>query len=341
MIPGLEWMGLKHGCSGKIGVTVFFVLSGFILAYAYGERDWGRQFGTAAREFWRSRFARIYPLHWLMFLAALPLGLNSHSARVSVHEFPWLLTLTERLWPGYAAGAQPDKAAWTLSVEVLFYLLAPLLFLILCRRKQPLAAAASLLVGGTALATTAALVFPTLNWTGYIRLPEFLLGITGFHLSRRVNLSRFAPGLMVAGVTALIAGAVGESLFEWPFYFFGYAPGALLVILGCGGVSGRTERVLSHPMLVLLGNASYSLYLFHDPVLRYTKVILDRAGMVLPAPWNVLAGAFLFAATIAGSVLCYKVYEHPARVRLRALFQRRTKPAPQSGEVLAATPPLG
>ena len=80
MLPGLEWMRIPANCTGRAGVTVFFVLSGFIMCYSYGDRDWTGRFGGNAREFYWSRFARIYPLHWLMFLFALPLGLNSLTA---------------------------------------------------------------------------------------------------------------------------------------------------------------------------------------------------------------------------------------------------------------------
>ena len=95
IVPGFAWVKVNY-LPGRIGVAVFFVLSGFILSYTYGARNWTREFARNSREFYWSRFARIYPLHWLMFLIALPLAMNSHSLRPTPSSFPWLLTLTDK-----------------------------------------------------------------------------------------------------------------------------------------------------------------------------------------------------------------------------------------------------
>jgi peptidoglycan/LPS O-acetylase OafA/YrhL len=327
MLPGLEWIKVPAYCTGRAGVAIFFVLSGFIMNYTYGDRDWTGRFGGNAREFYWSRFARIYPLHWLMFLFALPLGLNSNTARVSVSEFPWQLTLTDMLWPGHHAGAQPVKAAWTLSCEVLFYLLAPVFFLVLCRRKRPLAASIILLLGITAVMLAVISLFPGGYWLAYGYLPEFLLGIAGFQLARRVNLSRVGLPLLVGGVLLLIVAVMANLL--WPCYLahFYYAPGALLLILGCANAAGAIGRFLSLPWLVLLGHASYSLYLMHDPILRYFKVLLDINGIVPSFPLNILIGAATSGGIIVAAILSFKYYENPARLKLRSLLKRDIRPA--------------
>jgi peptidoglycan/LPS O-acetylase OafA/YrhL len=327
MLPGLEWMRIPANCTGRAGVTVFFVLSGFIMCYSYGDRDWTGRFGGNAREFYWSRFARIYPLHWLMFLFALPLGLNSLTARVSVSDIPWQLTLTDMLWPGHDAGEQPVKAAWTLSCEVLFYLLAPVFFLMLSGKKRPLAVSVVLLLGITAAMLALVSLFPGGYWLAYEYLPEFLLGIAGFQLARRVNLSRAVSPLLVAGGLLLIVAVLANLLLPCRFIHLYYAPGALLVILGCANAAGYIGRFLSLPLLVLLGHASYSLYLLHDPVLRYFKVWLNRNGIVLLFPWNILTATAVFGGIIVAAILCFKYYENPARLKLRSLLKRDIKSA--------------
>jgi len=327
MLPGLEWMQIPANCTGRAGVAIFFVLSGFIMSYTYGNRDWTRQFGGNARDFYWSRFARIFPLHWLMFLIALPLGLNSHTARVSVSEIPWQLTLTDMLWPGHHAGAQPVKAAWTLSCEALFYLLAPVFFLVLCGRKRPLAASVVLLLGITAVILAMVSFFPGGYWLAYEYLPEFLLGIAGFQLARRVNLSRVGSPLLAGGMLLLIVAAMANLLRPCNLVHFYYAPGALLVVLGCANATGSIGRFLSLPLPVLLGHASYSLYLMHDPILRYFKVWLDRNGIVLLFPWNILIGAAVFGGIIVAAILGFKCFENPARLKLRSLFKRDVRRA--------------
>ncbi|HXR05557.1 MAG TPA: acyltransferase [Verrucomicrobiae bacterium] len=326
MLPGLEWMQIPYNCTGNIGVTIFFVLSGFIMCYTYGDRDWTGRFGGNAGVFYWHRFARIYPLHWLMFFFALPLGLNSHTARVSVSEIPWQLTLTDMLWPGHHAGAQPVKAAWTLSCEALFYFLAPVFFLVLKRVKKPLAVSVLLLLGLTAAMPAMVKLFPGGYWLAYEYLPEFMLGMAGFHLARRINLARVGYPLLTGGVLLLLVATMVN--LHWPCYLarFYYTPGALLIILGCANAAGTTGRILSMPLLVLLGHASYSLYLMHDPILRYLKAWLDIEGIVLPFPWNILIGAVVSGGIIVGSILCFKYYENPGRLKLRSWFERDTRP---------------
>jgi peptidoglycan/LPS O-acetylase OafA/YrhL len=325
MLPGFGWLvGYTHSF-GRIGVCVFFVLSGFILSYSYGEQDWRGAFAKNAGQFYWSRFARIYPLHWLMFLVALPLGLNSRTARVSVSEFPYLLTLTDSLWPGHPLVPQPVKAAWTLSCEVFFYLLAPLCFLALCRRKNPLALAGAMLASYTVLIVFLALKFGDLNWAAYVRMPEFLLGIAGYHFSRRVDLARLANKLFFAGIALLACVSIRDVVFGLPqlFYSFAYAPGALLVILAFASMRGAAKDLFSHPSLVLSGNASFALYLMHDPALRYLKVLLERNHIVLPRMWSFFVAVPLFAVLLVAATMCYKFYENPIRLKLRTLLQRR------------------
>lgn len=326
MLPGLEWMRIPATCTGQTGVTVFFVLSGFIMCHTYGDRDWTGRFGANARVFYGHRFARIYPLHWLMFLFALPLGLHSHTARVPVSEIPWQLTLTDMLWPGHHAASQPVKAAWTLSCEALFYLLAPVFFVVLQRVKKPLTASVVLLFGITGALLAMIWLFPGGYWLAYEYLPEFLVGMAGFHLARRMDLSRIGfPLLAGGGLLLVLAAAVN---LHWPSEIgrFYYTPGALLVILGCANVAGATGRFLSLPFLVLLGHASYALYLMHDPILRYLKASLDIEGIIFSFPWNIIIGAVIFSGIIGASILCFKYYENPVRLRLRSRLERGARP---------------
>ncbi len=240
------------------------------------------------------------------------------------------------MWPGFTPGSPPDKAAWTLSVEFLFYVLAPLFFWLLCRRKSPLAILGVIIPLYVAAVTLLILLFPKLDLIAYCRLPEFLLGVAGFHLLKQVNLSRIAPWLVCLGAGLLTAGAVGDSRIDWVnFYFFGYAAGSVVVILGFASLTGRLRTFFSNRRLVLLGNASFALYLLHDPVLRYSKVLLNRSNITLHSFEGIFIGLVLFACTVVGSVFCYKLYENPVRLKLRSMIQ---SPAAASPAVKVADP---
>lgn len=331
MLPGLEWLGFETGFPGKAGVRIFFVLSGFIISYTYWNRDWSFKFGASTRDFYWNRFARIYPLHWLMFLAALPLGLNSPTARITVSHIPVQLALIDRLWPGFFSGSMPVKAAWTLSCEVLFYLSTPLLFWFLTRRKNPLLASINLLVIFTGGILALDLKFPGLDWTAYIELPQFLLGIVGYHLTQRVNLSRWANPLIVGGLLLIgVAGYFNRFLHIEMINYTSIAPGALLLILGCATASGRVGSFLSRPFVVLLGHASYALYLMHDPTLRYLRVILYRKEIVFSFPVSIMVAITVFCLITAASIVCFKFYENPMRLKLRSLMKHK----PQSAQAI-------
>ena len=335
MIPGTGWIHTATGWPGKAGVSLFFVLSGFILNYSYGEYDWTGAFRKTSRDYFVGRLARIYPLHWLMFVVALPLGLNSNTARVRVADFPWLLTLTDRMWPGYTAGNSPVKVAWTLSCEAVFYVLVPLILWFLRDRRRPLAASVALWAGCGALVFLLVSWLPTLNWSGYVFLPEFLVGIVGYQWYRRPESRGYGHLLLIGGLLLMAAWVMIERAWSNPYSFLGYAPGSLGIILGCADLRGPVGRFLSWTSLVLLGNASYALYLIHDPVLRYTKVLLDRRGVVLPFWLSVVAAVGLFVVCCGLAILCYLVYETPLRLKVRAWFHNYAKPAP-----VAAAPSL-
>ena len=107
--------------NGFTGVTFFFVLSGFILTHTYRDSLSG---SADLRKYFVARFARMYPVYLLALLIAFPMW---HKA-VRPAEIVRMLTLTQSWGPstsplGYVAIMQ----AWTLSVEMFFYLFFPLI----------------------------------------------------------------------------------------------------------------------------------------------------------------------------------------------------------------------
>jgi peptidoglycan/LPS O-acetylase OafA/YrhL len=104
--------------SGYTAVTLFFVLSGFILAYNY-ERI--RSYG----EFWVSRFARIYPIYFLSLLPAFITPHWSHHPRPGAVGLILTFSLLQSWWIPLAPSL--NAAAWTLSVEAFFYAAFPFL----------------------------------------------------------------------------------------------------------------------------------------------------------------------------------------------------------------------
>jgi Acyltransferase family len=138
---------------GYVGVSFFFVLSGFILAYTYRRK-------LTKAEFWGARFARIYPAYLLAFIIILPIAIYAATLNgdrgLAVFTTGLQLTLTQS-WVPYTA-LQWNAPAWSLSVEAFFYALFPLLFL----RAQSLSAGK--LLGTAALAYMASQIGALIGW---------------------------------------------------------------------------------------------------------------------------------------------------------------------------------
>ncbi|WP_412541466.1 acyltransferase [Longispora sp. K20-0274] len=312
--------------AGATGVSFFFVLSGFVLAWSAREHD--RPFA-----FWHRRFARVYPLHAVTALAALLLGwlllprsLPSSAALVAnallVH--PWNTAI------GYSQSLNP--VSWSLACEALFYALFPALFW-LVRRLGPRGA---WWVAGVSLAATVTVPFlVTDHLTRYfplVRLPEFALGVA---LACLVRAGRWAgPGMGVA----LVVLAAGYALTAWVPDQFRFAactvPGfALVITAAAGGDLTGARSVWRHPVAVRLGELSFAFYMIHILVIRTGEALFashPRLGSVAGAA----VAAAAFAVALALSWALYAGVECPSR---RLLLTPWRRPAPARAAVAPAT----
>ena len=237
---------IRGAAYGAAGVDLFFVISGFIMANLAG--------GRTAGQFARDRIWRIYPLWWI---AALPWLLL-----VWRGPFSALSTLT--LWPIYGGVHYLPvlKVGWTLCLELLFYV--GVTVAIASKPWVPLAAYACFLFGALTLS------MPLFDFIGSPMALEFLMGVAVARLPRRRSFGLFmllGPALLA--LTPTVLGDLGSSLgpqwalhraLEWGF------PAALVV---WGTLS--VEPLFEHPLFdapVVLGDASYSIYLFH-PLISY------------------------------------------------------------------------
>jgi exopolysaccharide production protein ExoZ len=243
---------------GAAGVDLFFVISGFIMANVSQ--------GRTGREFLGDRLWRIYPLWWvavLPWLFMLPRG-------------PTFIASSVTLWPIYGAYYYVPvlKVGWTLSFELLFYL--GMTLALVTRAAVPLALYATLLLG--ALTTSSAL----LHFLGNPMALEFLMGVLVARLPRRAALGLLAPlGLLLFAFTAPGTGDVESTLAPqfalWRVLAWG-VPGALIV---WGALS--LEPLFRHRLFdgpVAIGDASYSIYLFH-PIIAFGLVFAWPVRLVV------------------------------------------------------------
>lgn len=329
---GVEATGLGGFLTaGPQMVSFFFVLSGFVMTVAYGKRD--IQVGA----FWAARAARILPVYFLalaLVIAAFMLsGTEIHSTAVVLNIF-----LVQSWIPPYPTSL--NTPAWSLSVEAFFYFTFPFI-LVLIRRfslstgKMLFASIMLWLI--TQTVTTFVLSYglykgiysASHDFIYYFPLSHFcsfFLGIAGGVLFLAKNtrepdtkndfiLLLLAAASLAALVVMINNEAAITQLFKLNFAYCSsfYSPLYLLLITSLSLCRSKVVHVLQAKPLVLLGNASYSLYMLQKPV---------HAAFLKFFTWNVtippLYDFLLYCVLLlVVSLASFLLFEHPLNLFLR------------------------
>jgi peptidoglycan/LPS O-acetylase OafA/YrhL len=332
ILPGGPWWYQNFASIGFVGVNFFFVLSGFILVYTYEAPE------LNVRNFWWARFARIYPAYLLSLIVAAPFFFSA-VRNLALPFFAWskqhllaacLLTVSLlQSWVPQAALTW-NSVCWSLSVEAFFYLVFPLLLLgtaKFSKTKLALCLVAFWLVslsfsfsyvhfhpdGLDKINSAETNLFwkNVLSFNPLVRLPEFAVGVFAGRLFL-AGAGRKSSGtpLILAGLVAFACVVVFAGKIPNPIVSAGVlSPAFAAIIYGCA-LQPKWTSFLANPWLVLLGDASYSLYLLHSLVI--TRAF--DAATHFPHAARVAAA---LAAAIAASLLSYRLVEEPARRFLR------------------------
>ena len=318
--------------SGYTGVTLFFVLSGFILTYNYssvGDR----------RQFWAGRFARIYPVYLLSMVLVLLLFLPHPElwAAASFRVATVLsLLLLQSWWPSLSLSVNPP--AWTLSVEAFFYASFPFLLPLFKRMKSRtfavlqlawlLAALLPLLALHQHRAELATRMVAFLEGPfPIVRLNAFLVGmylggryLQGFHAGvERRRLAQWQLALGVGGSLALLCILPPQQLLPLRTLLLIYSYG--LMIAGLASVQWRWLR---NRWVQTAGEISYGMYILQFPVARMVYFCERRVSAAL----ELNVWIFLLVL-IPVCYLSFRWFEVPARIALRSMMSR-SRGAPQA-----------
>lgn len=325
---------LQYINTGYIGVSVFFVLSGFLITTRYMEHV------AATWPWWKkylqNRLARIWPLYLLLTLGMFAIlhFTSSYYDHFSWDEFPVkdklvVLFTNLTLTKAFFATLQYTGigAAWTLTTEEVFYVIAPVLLLLRVRGwKIPLAIIFFLLVG-------LALVWTAKQSSVYLygfmvdvkfmliksffgRATEFMCGMAlAFWMRAGKPVPRYATWLGILGmflcVTAMVVARRGADAQLLPLEHLinNFVLPLPIALFFAGLVTERTwlQSLLSTPMADKLGKSSYAFYLIHQGI--YNELIARNFTSII---------AVQFALLIGISWLLYKYVEHPIQQRLRA-----------------------
>ena len=333
-------------------VSLFFVLSGFILAHTYGAALVNKSVSVSKYLF--ARFTRIYPVFVFALLLDLPVFyVNNHLEFVGSTKYHLIqkIALLQTWVPGpNEVSMRWNAPSWSLSTETFFYLVFPFLVGLIYKLKPK---ASVVLLVGSLMVTTAisfgfdyglAAKYPSSTDLGQtirtfigtnplVRTLEFVAGIALYNLYRAyktdedsaVNVSWNWTLLVSTAVFTLVNvygtdTVIGQGVCTAFFAF---------VILGLSLERFSMTTVLQSPTAVLLGEASYSLYLIHFPIF-YTAFAMFRNVSFLEnlrIHHPCFVGIPILAITIFASIVCYKLIEAPTRKFLMARYFPSKSPA--------------
>lgn len=349
----LQLMVLRTGSYAFLGwgVTFFFVLSGFILTYVYGDMA-----GHGMRRFLVARLARLWPIHIATFAAFV---LLVQAGRKDVFGASSILNvmLLQDWVPALPYALSHNAVSWSISAELFFYLLFPFM----ARSRSLLwwwlgcgALALALIVAMHHLHPWAeangwhAATVIVLTKSPYAALSAFLLGIAAGRAFLNYRPPDLGPGvwtlaeglavtLLVLAAAASSGGvqplvpALGPAGGLWVFYVGAaplFAAFILVFAIGRGGIS----HVLRHRLPVLLGEISFAIYMTH-------WVIFQTANRHLRHLTPAARAAVCIVVTLLVSWLAWRLIERPARAKIIARFAGRARARrPRPAAMMAPRP---
>ena len=339
-----------------IGVTIFFVLSGFLIAFRYYDsfkltKDWFKQY-------LKNRVARIYPMYAILTIASFIAFYFTHDTTVTAGKNPVIMFLLNIVFlrgffdqfkfTGIAQG-------WSLTVEECFYFAAPFVFFIASRYKkfyiQPLMV--------TFLGVVLVLMFSRINWYGFFGNITFMmlytfLGrcfefYTGIQLALTVRKKELVssrgmkftylgffmiflcvwimsilpiPAGQVAGLHSPLGIVTNNYILaiSIAFFFYGILTEATLL-----------KKILANPFVELLGKSSYIFYLIHLGFMYnmvhncfnwlndHIFILYDKWGLNWHSPFEYDSLNLLYAFIVlnACSIVLYKFIEEPLNHQIR------------------------
>jgi peptidoglycan/LPS O-acetylase OafA/YrhL len=342
-----------------VGVPIFFVLSGFLVAHRYAPGvvlSW-----PWAKAYLQNRFARIYPLYLLITVVTLAVqfsglsGYNSEELRAMPLTGKLLgiflnLTLLKGLFARFIL-ATGVAAAWSLSVEVVFYLSVPLVLLWVRQRPWRLVAypVVALGLGALLVAVCAHLPFYTygllssmrfmLNCTFFGRCAEFACGMAlAYYCKRLPPVSAQGSWRTVGGGLWILLCTIAITQAEWAYPrdatgLHTYVaivvnnlilpPGIALLLFGLLREQTWLKTLLETKVADVLGKSSYAFYLLHDGLLR------KLSGQYMPN------SVVLFVGVMVLSIMAFYWVEEPLH-RYLYVPVRTLKPSVPTSEVQRA-----
>lgn len=315
-----NWLAWVFSKAGFVGVSFFFVLSGFVLT-------WSAKPGERMRAFWRRRVLKIFPNHLVTFAAAMILF-----AAAVTPASGWLLNLflLNAYSPDQTVYVNVNPASWTLCSELLFYLLFPLLFKLIgkIRENRLWFWTGVLILGVVAVPVINTYLIPDAPrspyypissvqfWFGYFfPVPRLFEFITGMLIARTVMAGKFPainPNL------ALLSMPVGYTAALNVPFLYGFVVATIIpicLVIGAYASADCQDRRtgLQGRRWHWLGEISFGFYICQGVVVIYGRYLLPLEPFSTPVAIGV--SMLLFIATLLAGWALYALVERPVMRR--------------------------
>lgn len=322
-----RWFATIIGHSGYAAVTVFFVLSSYLITDLL-LREHQRTGRVDLFAFYMRRALRNWPLYFFFLAVVLWLEPRLGIAGLPANDIPWYCGFLAN-WRIVLTGEIPRSAAqvlWTVSIEEQFYLFWPLLLVVFSPLRLPWLCVAVMAIGhatrlwlvGQGAPTHAihfhtAVQFDAIAWGGLLAV-ALRNGWTN-DWSRPFRKGVAALGVVLAILTQRLL-ADDQPFAAWPLLAYPlFAFSALLIVLGVIRKTGESQGILTNPTLTYLGKISYGLYIWH----LLAIVLVYKSGFCPPR--SIWTSILALPLTLLWAHLSFRWVELPF-LRWKQSFQR-------------------
>lgn len=309
---------------GYLGVSFFFILSGFILSLNYKTKIISQK--ITFKDFWIARIAKIFPMHWVALLIAVPLIVYFRFNLTLFYTFIAHFFLLQSFYPSYNLYFSYNLVSWSLSTEMFFYFIFP--FIILYNHKFKSAPYVNLIllllipigIYFTYGKINDSLFYGLFYINPLFRIVDFLIGILLFNLYNKYkNLLTTSKLIGTLAEVAAIVVFIAFFVFH-PYILQGYRYSCYywlpmsVIIFVFTYQAGFFSKILSNRLFVLAGKISFSFYLFHLLVIRYVIGINERLLLTNNA---YILFSIIFLITVLASYFSYRYIEVPANTYIK------------------------
>ena len=296
--------------NGELGVQLFFILSSFTLFNSYSQRLL-KEKNSVNRNFFIRRFFRIAPYYYIAGLIyVFYKGVIKHN-EISIKNLVANYTFTNGI---YLPGINDiPPGGWSIGIEMLFYLLIPLLFKYINSLNRAFylfifAVIFSIIINHYFLNYTLSFlnsIFGDVkNWMLYFwfpnQFPIFILGIILYYINKNIVIPfKFGQIILVISIILYLVFSFIKFRLDYPFYFFKreYIFGVIFVLFAIGTYTTKNKLIINN-FVQKIGIVSFSMYLNHSLILSligYTfKYVLKKAALFLSVSDSIFENDIVF-----------------------------------------------